>query len=109
MEILMGIMPGQRPADPIDPPRPACSGMSVDTFFRRDDERAESWAARERLALQLCATCPIRQACLAESLKFPASEQHGIAGGETAERRRELIANRRRRENRRSSRQGAAA
>lgn len=88
----MRIIAGQRSADPTGP---ACADAPIDLFFPADNERRESWAAREQLALRLCDACPIRRQCLEDALRFPASEQHGVAGGETAERRRAIIANRR--------------
>jgi WhiB family transcriptional regulator, redox-sensing transcriptional regulator len=90
----MRIIAGQRSADPT---APACAGMPIDAFFPRDNERAESWAVREQLALQVCAGCPIRTECREESLRFSPAEQHGVAGGLTSEQRRAEIRNRRRR------------
>jgi WhiB family transcriptional regulator, redox-sensing transcriptional regulator len=97
----MRIIAGQHAADRT---APACAGMPIDLFFPRDGERAESWEPREAEALALCAACPIREQCLNDALRFPATEQHGVAGGLTSEQRRAEIRNRRRREARRSER-----
>jgi WhiB family transcriptional regulator, redox-sensing transcriptional regulator len=73
----------------------ACAGTPIDVFFRSDGESEADWLARQPLALAICKTCPIRRQCLEDALKFPAAEQHGVQGGETAERRRAIIASRR--------------
>jgi WhiB family transcriptional regulator, redox-sensing transcriptional regulator len=88
----MSIIAAQNRLNPLGP---ACADLSVELFFPADGERRESWEAREQLALKLCVACPIRTQCLEDALKFPAAEQHGVAGGETAERRRAIIASRR--------------
>jgi hypothetical protein len=82
------------------PPAPACADAPLVLFFPADGERRESWEARERLALALCAACPIRAACLDQALRFPIAEQHGVQGGLTADERRAEIRNRVRREQR---------
>jgi hypothetical protein len=84
----------------LKPAGPACADAPLDAFFRRDDEGRESWEGRERLALALCADCPIQAACLEDALRFPAVEQHGVQGGLTSDERRAEIRNRARREQR---------
>lgn len=84
--------------------RPACADAPLDTFFPRDFEQPNSWRPREGAALAICRACPIREACLADALRFPVAEQHGVQGGRTSEQRRAEIRNRRRRAARRSER-----
>ncbi|MFD8118614.1 WhiB family transcriptional regulator [Streptomyces microflavus] len=41
----------------------ACTGMSLDVFFRGDGETDIEWAPRRTTALRICAGCPVRAAC----------------------------------------------
>ena len=54
--------------------------------FERKDEKAE----REAQAKAICATCPVREACLEYALRI--REPHGIWGGMSEAERRPLIA-----------------
>lgn len=68
---------------------PACWGVDPEMFFGpADSPSSRSLYPWEQRALAVCAGCPLRTACLAEALKFPAAEQHGVVGGMTAEQRR---------------------
>lgn len=66
------------PADPEDG-----SGGRVETPMERK--------RRERQAKQYCGSCPVREACLADELRFPLTWQWGVRGGLTEQERRELI------------------
>jgi WhiB family redox-sensing transcriptional regulator len=62
----------------------ACRGATR-FFFGPNGERPEARARRERVALAMCATCPVRSPCgeLAELI----GERHGIWAGETEQDR----------------------
>lgn len=53
----------------------------------------QSW--RERRALDICASCPFTERCLADELSLPISHQWGVRGGTTARDRRALLRARR--------------
>ena len=61
---------------------PACAGLPVDTFYERQHLAT---------ALETCAGCPVRMVCLREELQLPITHQHGVRGGLTAARRREIL------------------
>ena len=42
-------------------------------------------------AKAVCAGCIVVEACLAFALEFPSNQQHGVAGGLTADERRAII------------------
>src|ERR671921_1881195 len=70
--------------------RAACRGPQAAVFFppshfERKDEKAE----RESRAKAICATCPVRQPCLAYALQI--REPHGIWGGLNEAERRQLL------------------
>lgn len=65
----------------------ACSGMPLDLFFGPPYEREPAKSLREADALQVCAACPVRIDCLEDALIPDPKQQHGIAGGMTAEER----------------------
>jgi hypothetical protein len=46
----------------------------------------EWWNRKNTFALEICASCPVKQKCLDHALETP--EQHGIWGGMTAEERK---------------------
>lgn len=46
---------------------------------------------RERRAVQICDSCPVRRPCLAEELRLPAMAQWGVRGGMTDRDRRSLL------------------
>lgn len=76
-----------------EPPTP-CTGLPTDLFFpKADGARVDRPTPAERLALNVCATCPLaaRRQCLAEALKYPGYKQHGVQGGTTAIQRKALI------------------
>jgi WhiB family transcriptional regulator, redox-sensing transcriptional regulator len=76
-------------------PPVACWDVEPEVFFGPEDSPADaSLFAWEREALAICASCPVRAACLAWALRFP--EQHGVVGGLTASQRRAVLAGRRR-------------
>jgi WhiB family transcriptional regulator, redox-sensing transcriptional regulator len=89
----VSIVPAQSTPTPTGP---ACIGTDRDLWFSRDGETEASWSIRSREALAICAGCPVRQACLAEALSFPMSQQHGVFGGMTERQRRRLLAARER-------------
>jgi hypothetical protein len=47
--------------------------------------------AWEQNALAICAKCLIQRWCLAEALRYPVSQQHGVVGGMAAAQRRTLL------------------
>ncbi|MGZ8751151.1 MAG: WhiB family transcriptional regulator [Pseudonocardia sp.] len=61
--------------------RAACRDVPLGLFFGPDGEPAAQRRSREEAALRVCATCPVRQACLAHALVVP--EVYGVWGGTT--------------------------
>jgi hypothetical protein len=74
---------------------PACASLPVDTFFQADDEPTRQWFLRQRVALAVCRSCPLVEACLEQALRFPICEQVGVTGGETAAARKRILRDRR--------------
>jgi WhiB family redox-sensing transcriptional regulator len=71
--------------------RAACRGPHASVFFPPPQfERKDEKAAREEQAKAICATCPVREPCLAYALRI--REPHGIWGGMSEAERRPLIA-----------------
>lgn len=71
-----------------------CRDLDLNVFFpETDGTNYRHPTARERIALQVCAACPLarRTACLDEALGFPLNEQHGVVGGTTAIQRKTII------------------
>lgn len=66
----------------------ACREADPTLFFQPDKEPKAHTAHRERLAKQICQTCPVMLACRGHAVR--AGESHGIWGGLTAIERREL-------------------
>lgn len=71
----------------------ACRGLDSDSFFHPDHERGEARERRESRAKQICAACPVRQACLDHALAV--REPYGVWGGMTEHERTELLRRRR--------------
>jgi WhiB family redox-sensing transcriptional regulator len=67
--------------------RSACRGIDPEVFFPAADEEAEP-------AKEICAVCPVRQACLEHALTT--REREGVWGGTTERERRRLVRQRRR-------------
>lgn len=78
--------------------RAACRDMTEVMFppeqLRPDKRRAERSSARvareeaEAQALRVCASCLVRQECLAFALRNPRLAEFGVWGGMTAQNRR---------------------
>jgi WhiB family transcriptional regulator, redox-sensing transcriptional regulator len=66
--------------------RAACRGIDPEMFFPVTDEEAEE-------AKAICATCPVREACLEYALAH--REREGVWGGATERERRRIIRHRR--------------
>jgi WhiB family transcriptional regulator, redox-sensing transcriptional regulator len=66
--------------------RAACRGIDPEMFFPVTDEDAEE-------AKAICATCPVREACLEYALAH--REREGVWGGATERERRRIIRHRR--------------
>ncbi|MEW1914185.1 WhiB family transcriptional regulator [Kitasatospora sp. NPDC085895] len=68
-------------------PRAACTTTDADLFFPDHDTDPNGAAFAELRAKHICATCPVRAACLAAATTR--KERHGVFGGlTTAERDR---------------------
>lgn len=67
----------------------ACKGVDPAVFHPEDDDLAAVEAAKD-----VCARCPVRQACLEHALSV--REPDGVWGGLTARERRREIRRRRR-------------
>ena len=64
-------------------------GLDSSTFFHPENERGPSRVRRERAAKQVCASCPVTQACLSWALRT--REPYGVWGGKSTEERAQLI------------------
>jgi WhiB family redox-sensing transcriptional regulator len=64
----------------------ACRGLDPDIFYPVSDEDAD-------MAKAVCATCPVREACLEHALVN--RERDGIWGGATERERRRMVRQRR--------------
>lgn len=69
--------------------RAACIVANGELFLGPDEERPTGPDRRERLALQVCRGCPVREQCLAHAPRVP--ERHGVWGGTTPEQRLLLL------------------
>ena len=67
----------------------ACRGMDSEVFFSPDGERGIAKRARERAAKAICATCPVREPCLAHALAT--REPYGVWGGMSERERAALL------------------
>ena len=71
----------------------ACRGADPDIFFPPSEDNPKD---RRRLdmynaALEICADCPVRNACLEAALSVPqADDGYGVFGGMTPEARRNM-------------------
>lgn len=63
----------------------ACRGTAPELFLGPDEERPRDRVRRERLALLVCDSCPVRAECLTHALQVP--ERHGVWGATTPEQR----------------------
>lgn len=75
-------------------PKPPCTTADLNLFFpEHDSQYPDMPTKRERLALNVCAMCPLaaRTRCLEGSLRFRISDQNGIVGGKTAAQRKAII------------------
>lgn len=59
----------------------ACNGLPVEQFVGPDGELPTHRRDRERAAVRVCASCPVRAQCLAHALAQP--ELFGVWGGTT--------------------------
>ncbi len=66
--------------------RAACKGIDPEIFFPVSEEDAEP-------AKEVCAECPVREACLEHALAH--REREGIWGGFTERERRRIVRQRR--------------
>ncbi|MEU3727559.1 WhiB family transcriptional regulator [Streptomyces sp. NPDC031705] len=66
----------------------ACRGVESERFFGPWNESRGDREQRDQQAKELCASCPVRQACLRHALLM--GESYGVWGGLTAPERRRL-------------------
>lgn len=81
------------PGDKQPDPHPACQGLDPEIFHGPADSpegrlalHPWEWAAQE-----VCWSCPVEAACLAEALRWPAEDQWGVIGGMTAGQRKAAL------------------
>ena len=67
----------------------ACRGADPETFFSPEHERGPRRRKREAAAKNLCARCPVLDACLAHALDV--REPYGVWGGLNATEREHLL------------------
>ena len=63
----------------------ACRGMETSDFYPQQGQNAVARRARE-----ICAQCPVVQACLADALATPPHADWGIRGGTTESQREQM-------------------
>lgn len=66
----------------------ACVTADPESFFLEDSMRGKKKREKEKKAIALCNTCPVKQECLDHALKVP--EIYGVWGGMTEEHRHDL-------------------
>jgi WhiB family redox-sensing transcriptional regulator len=67
----------------------ACRWVDPETFFSPEHERGPRRRAREAAAKELCARCPVVDACLAHALEV--REPYGVWGGLNATEREHIL------------------
>ncbi|MFJ9948331.1 WhiB family transcriptional regulator [Kitasatospora sp. NPDC091207] len=70
--------------------RAACRHLGTDLFFHPSGERGQAHDSREEAAKQVCARCPVADACREHALEV--REPYGVWGGLTEDERLELLA-----------------
>lgn len=86
----------------------SCRDLDLAVFFHPEGERDPSRARRVNRAKEVCADCPVIEACRDWARRV--EEPYGVWGGESEDERRALLARRRRdARRRRSSRDTPAA
>ncbi len=78
----MAIVPAIRVSG--ESPAPACAGKPLNLFY-------DSSRTVQDEALKTCGACPLQMSCLRDELQRPITHQHGVRGGLTAGRRKQLI------------------
>jgi WhiB family redox-sensing transcriptional regulator len=66
----------------------ACVDADPESFFLEDGMRGSTKRIREKTAIAVCNTCPVKQQCLDHALNVP--EVYGVWGGMTGEERQIL-------------------
>jgi len=64
--------------------RAACRGRDLNEFFTTERRRVAQ-------AKNVCASCTVRELCLAEALRAEDTSRYGVYGGLTAAERDELV------------------
>lgn len=59
----------------------SCRRKSNDLFYGPEGEKPLQRESRESRAVEICADCPVREACLTHALSVP--EAYGVWGGTT--------------------------
>lgn len=67
----------------------SCRNVDPMVFYGPDRERAAARRRRVARAKAICQSCPVKGACLRQSLRFP--EPHGVWGGLTADERGDIL------------------
>jgi WhiB family redox-sensing transcriptional regulator len=66
----------------------ACNGADPESFFLEPNQRGDSKRNKEKNAIALCNTCPVKKQCLDHALSVP--EVYGVWGGMNEESRAQL-------------------
>ena len=66
----------------------ACNGTDPESFFLEPNQRGDSKRNKEKNAIALCNTCPVKKKCLEHALSVP--EIYGVWGGMNEESRARL-------------------
>jgi WhiB family redox-sensing transcriptional regulator len=87
---------GRRPPPPVPVTaiwdwqlRDACRGIDSAVFFHPDRERGSAKERRDRRAKEVCARCPVIEACRRHALEV--QEPYGVWGGMTVTERSALL------------------
>lgn len=67
----------------------ACIDIETNTFFLEHNLRGKEKLKKEKEAVSICNTCPVKMKCLEHALNTP--EIYGVWGGMTEEERHALM------------------
>lgn len=67
----------------------ACRDFDTETFFLEDKARGKKKRDKEKAAVSICNTCPVKIQCLSHALGTP--EIFGVWGGTTEDQRWDML------------------
>jgi WhiB family redox-sensing transcriptional regulator len=66
-----------------------CRSFETNTFFLENSLRGKKKSQKEKIAVSICNTCPVKMQCLEHALNTP--EIYGVWGGMTEEQRHQIL------------------